>query len=180
MSLRCAQLIAKTHTSNRATAFIIQHLPSKRKSISKMQFTLLIFTNLLATAFALPQGPIHYGPGPWYMTNYNPGCDTSPAGCAYSFNINYMPPYNSDPSTTEPAFSTSCKGTDIQGGYKACADMSVSSKDVPGIGNSTLFVQHVYNLGEALYTVTGNATITDFQTEGQSFVIYPSEIIAVA
>jgi hypothetical protein len=145
-----------------------------------MQSTLLIFTTLLTAIFALPQGPIQYGPGPWYVTNYNPGCGTSPAGCAYSFTIAYTPPSNPDPSTTEPAFSTTCEGTDIQGGYKSCADVSVSSNDVPGIGNSTLFVQHVYTLGEATYTVTGNATITDFETDGQSFVIYPNKITAVA
>ena len=41
-------------------------------------------------------------------------------------------------------------------------------------------MQHVYAVGEATYTVTGNATITQFETDGQSFEIVPSMITAVA
>lgn len=168
--------IAHIHLITQSLNFS-QELKSQLKipKFTKM-YSILLLTALVSSALALPQGPIQSGPGPWYVTNYNPGCGTSPAGCAYSFDISYTPSYGS----SEPAFSTSCQGTDIQGAYKPCADVSVSSNDVPGVGNSTLFVQHVYTQGEATYTITGNATITEFETDGQSFTIVPNLITAVA
>ena len=150
-----------------------------------MRFPSFLLTSLLTTALALPHqargisesdSPISVGP--WSLT-YNPGCGTSPAGCVYAFNITYTPPYGSS-QASEPAFSTSCQGTNIQGSYRACTDASVSSNEYSNGLNDTLMVQHVYTSGEATYTVTGNVTITDFQTTGQRLVIVPNEITAVA
>lgn len=147
-----------------------------------MRSTILLLASLLSTTFALPhqshsttRSNSPPSLGPWSIT-YNPGCGTSPAGCLYTFNISYSPSYGSQ----EPAFSTSCQGTNIQGSYKPCADASVSSNEYSNGLNDTLMVQHVYNVGEATYTVTGNVTITDFQTDGQKMVIVPNEITAVA
>ena len=145
-----------------------------------MHTSLLLITTLLTTALSLPQGSAPSGPGPWSVTNYDPGCGTSPAGCAYSFNITYTP--TSHPSSPiEPGFSTSCNGTDVdQDGYKPCADASVASKTGPGIGNFTLFMQHSWVCEGVAYTETGNKTITELETAGQSFEIVPSVITAVA
>ncbi|KAG0649231.1 hypothetical protein D0Z07_4288 [Hyphodiscus hymeniophilus] len=144
---------------------------------------LFIFLSALraTTALALPQKRAQPGPGPWYINNYNPGCGTSPAGCEYSFNVSYAPAYGS----LEPALCTSCLGSNIQGGYKPCVDTSVSFNEVcrfqvPGFMNDTLFLQHVYTADGATYTVTGNVTVTDFERVGQSFVVVPSVITAIA
>ena len=157
---------------------------------SPLQF-LLAATTLLTTAVALsiPQPKlttrtISTSPGPWCVTNYDPGCGTSPAGCAYSFSIAYTSPTNPSPPSSlgEPSFSTSCNGTDVdQVGYKPCADdSSVASKTEPGTGNFTLFVQHSWTEQGVSYVETGNVTITELETSGQSFEIVPSQITAVA
>jgi hypothetical protein len=144
-----------------------------------MHTSVLFLSSLLASSLALPttNGPVprQSGPGPWLVIDYNPGCGTSPAGCAYSFSISYTPSHGS----TEPGFSTTCSGTNIQNEFRPCADASISSNEVNGFENSTLIVQHVYRQGQAVHTVTGNATITDFETDGQSFEIVPSTITAV-
>ena len=56
----------------------------------------------------------------------------------------------------------------------------MSSDEINGFENSTLIVQHVYTVGEVVYTVTGNATITELETDGQSFEIVPGTVTAVA
>jgi hypothetical protein len=149
-----------------------------------MHASIIPLATLLTAALSLPQAaPTRSGPGPWQITNYNPGCGTSPAGCAYSFKISYTPPYSPDTSLpTEPAFSTHCSGNDVnQKDFKACAHSGVSQMDQPGPGESTLLVRHTWTDAEGVtYTETGNATITLFETDGQNFTVVPNQITAIA
>jgi hypothetical protein len=81
---------------------------------------------------------------PYVITNYT--STFSNAGTTYSFNINF----NSSGYTTEPNFATSCNGTNIQGGFVACAPLAdgsqVVANEVPIFEASNLIVQHKYEL----------------------------------
>lgn len=90
----------------------------------------------------------------WSITNYTEGC--SPAGCIYTMTIT-SPPLT--PNSIEPAFTTTCQGSNIATEFQACADPALSTREVLGFLNVTLIVQHVFEKGDARYTIRGNATI---------------------
>lgn len=78
------------------------------------------------------------------ITDYTTGC--SPAGCAYSFTVSYTPAAAACfAQICEPAFATTCNGTDIQGGMATCADALITSNEVPGTSKATLQIMHTWD-----------------------------------
>ena len=129
---------------------------------------LLPLTALLTTAFSSPTKvprSMHISMTEtafWPVTNFT--CPSgSPAGCVYGFNISYTPDPADTSSFLEPAFSTFCNGTNIQGEFKPCQDPSVVTNVINGWQNSTLIVQHKWyeDLGDgskATVWIEGNYT----------------------
>jgi hypothetical protein len=116
------------------------------KSPSTLFFALVA---LLPCALSYPYHRRELAFPVYHVTKYTTGC--SPAGCAYSFNIYYTPgPCTTPPGSNtteicEPGFNTTCTGTDIQGGWRACADAVIQSNEIPGSNNSTLMVRHQWD-----------------------------------
>lgn len=79
------------------------------------------------------------------VTNYTTGC--SPAGCVYDFDISYTPASSCEgyAQICEPAFSTHCNGTDIQGELRACHDELITTNEIPGWSNVTLQIRHQWD-----------------------------------
>jgi hypothetical protein len=62
-------------------------------------------------------------PNVWPVTGFTTGC--SPAGCTFKFNV------SRPASQYNPGFDTSCNGTDVNGGYQACLDQTVTANLIP-------------------------------------------------
>jgi hypothetical protein len=135
--------------------------PHPKTNKMKTFATLTTLSALLSAAFALPSSnsqPASRSPVPtaWQVSNYTEGC--SPAACVYNFNIAW------GPTTSEPAFCTTCTGNDLATDFQPCdayENQYVSTKEIPLVGgNLMVVVQHKWYKGEATYWVEGNATIS--------------------
>ncbi|RDL41784.1 Uncharacterized protein BP5553_01763 [Venustampulla echinocandica] len=112
----------------------------------------LLFTTTLSLPSNTPRAALATGQYFWTVTNYTEGC--SPGGCAYSMTLS-----THSSTENEPAFSTTCKGTNVATAYQACEDPAIATREVNGFQNVTLAVRHIYDVGEAQYTIRGNITI---------------------
>ncbi|KAF4634772.1 hypothetical protein G7Y89_g3333 [Cudoniella acicularis] len=141
----------------------------------KFATILLPLTVILSTSSALvARDPYTYY---WTVSNYSEGC--SPAGCAYTLTL-----ATTNVPENEPHNTTICHGDDVNGVFKPCDDPSFSTYEIPGFENSTLIVQHVFYVGDARYTYTGNHTITypggDGVPDATQFIVPETTATAVA
>jgi hypothetical protein len=136
-----------------------------------------------AISLALP-GLLHrqtadYTAAGYTATDYTTGC--SEAGCTYTFALEW------EGSATEPAFSTTCNGTNIQDKWAPCAAVGpgqfVSSNSIPGEdGEETISIQHGWVEGEDDFVIYANATLEFYPsaTWPTTFVVTPYEETATA
>jgi hypothetical protein len=124
-----------------------------------------VFTPTLTAPVAAPVA------APWQVTNYTEGC--SPGGCVYNFNIAWR-----GSPTNEPAFSTTCQGTNVAGpgNYQPCDDANIVSNAISGDLNETVFVSHKWvDENGNRYNVSGSVTLDTPLPE--SFQIMKGEIL---
>ncbi|PQE23487.1 phosphoinositide phosphatase Pten Tep1 protein [Rutstroemia sp. NJR-2017a BVV2] len=91
--------------------------------------------------FSIPYvlaSPISAATTPYQVTSYRSSC--SPAGCIYNFDISFT--ILSDSSSNEPAFDTTCRGTNMQNTMKACTDGTVTAAQSSGESEVVLVVMH--------------------------------------
>ena len=95
-----------------------------------------------AAAASIPSRARRNGPHSWTLWNVTEGC--SPAGCLFTFNI--AGGLSQYPNFIEPAFNTTCQGSDLATEFKPCADSSVKvygkAAGYPGWGYN-MSIQHV-------------------------------------
>ena len=137
-----------------------------------MQFITTLLTSLLsATTFALPvTTPVTPGkPVTWAISHYTTDC--SPGGCVYNFEITSY-----GDQTPLPAFTTSCKGTDVQNSFKACANSQIQANLKPATEALTLLVERLYPVGDEKVLYAGNVTfrtVAPVEEQSAEMLAYP-------
>ncbi|KAJ5805220.1 hypothetical protein N7474_011107 [Penicillium riverlandense] len=136
-----------------------------------MRFTLLTPVALLATlGLSAPITDAANEAAPaWKVTDFTTGC--SPGGCTYSFHI------HAAKSANTPGFSTSCNGTDEQGGLKPCKNPNILSNIKPETYPKwEITVQHQWHPQEgSTRYATGSRNVSVPDTEpSASFTMKPT------
>ncbi|KAM3068120.1 hypothetical protein ACMFMG_011169 [Clarireedia jacksonii] len=109
---------------------------------------------------------------PYQVTSYRSSC--SPAGCIYKFSISLDP--LSDSSSNEPAFDTTCRGTNMQDVMKACADETISADQSSGVNEVMLLVMHKYTVDGVEHARKGGYTIAQDGSDSTAFEISPTDV----
>ncbi|PVH86134.1 hypothetical protein DL98DRAFT_604004 [Cadophora sp. DSE1049] len=144
----------------------------------KTSSLLLTITALFtSTSLALPSPSSTSYPttSSWRVSNYTEGC--SPGGCVYSFDI-------ASPSTPssfkEPAFLTTCTGTNVAGHMQPCQNPSITANSLPGPGKFTLVIQHEWTTEDGVtYFLGGNRTV-EIGGYPKGFLVEQTQVSAIA